>query len=139
MLTLRRASEDDLPDIAAADRECLPYDEPAELDGVAWWVIEVAGSLIAYAGARRSVTAPGTAYLCRAGVLPDWRGHGLQRRLIRARERWARAAGLTRAVTDTLHNPASANSLIRCGYRMWEPEFPWAGPSACYWVRRLIP
>lgn len=136
-MRLRRATEADREAIIEADRLCFPADSPPEPDEGAWWIGQCDGQLAAYCAARPSSTAPGTVYLCRAGVMPDWRGRGLQRRLVHVRERWARAQGYTRVVTDTYRNPASANTLIHCGYRMWEPEYPWGRAGACYWVKSL--
>ena len=133
---MRRATDEDWDDILEADRACFPHDAPPPRDG-AWWVVELDGTLAAYAAVRAAETSPGAAYLCRVGVLPAFRGRGLQRVLVRARERWARARGFTHTVTDTYYNPASANTLIRCGYRMFEPARPWALDGACYLMRKL--
>jgi GNAT superfamily N-acetyltransferase len=76
-------------------------------------------------------------YLKRAGVLKAYRGHGLQRKLITVRERKARKLGLTRMVTDTTENPASSNSLIRAGYKIFEPEYRWAFKHSIYWRKTL--
>jgi GNAT superfamily N-acetyltransferase len=80
---------------------------------------------------------PGTGYLCRAGVLESHRGRGLQKRLIRVRERKARKLGWTHVVTDTYENPASANSLIKCGFRSYLPRNPWGAKGVAYWIKRL--
>lgn len=136
-MKLRRASEDDWPDILEADAVCLPGDYRPDVSDGAWWVLEDAGKLAGYCAAKPSIQTPGAVYLSRAGVMPAWRGQRLQRRLVHARERWARANGYTQAVTDTYNNPASANTLIGCGYRMWTPAVPWSYASACYWVKHL--
>lgn len=138
MLHLRRADEEDWDDLLEADATCFPHDYRPELLGAAWWVVETdAGELAAYAAARPSNSTPGGAYLCRAGVLPAFRGQRLQRRLVRVREAWARRHGYTSCVTDTYWNPASANTLIACGYKMWTPKEPWSYADACYWIRSL--
>jgi GNAT superfamily N-acetyltransferase len=76
-------------------------------------------------------------YLKRAGVLKAYRGNGLQKRLITVREKKARRLGLTRMVTDTTDNPSSANSLIRAGYKIFEPEERWAFKNSIYWRKTL--
>jgi GNAT superfamily N-acetyltransferase len=76
-------------------------------------------------------------YLCRSGVIPKARGKGLQRKLISVRLRFARARCMTWAISDTFHNPASANNLIRCGFSMYEPSQPWGAKGTLYWRRRL--
>jgi GNAT superfamily N-acetyltransferase len=76
-------------------------------------------------------------YLCRAGVLPAHRGQGLQKRLIRARIQVAKEKGMNWLVTDTNDNPASGNSLIACGFKLFEPTVPWAANGAIYWRMKL--
>ena len=114
----------------------------------AWWVVfDEDGAPVAYAGAM--LWEPDDAvYLHRAGVLPRARGLGLQRRMIRVRERWGRANNARAAYTYTAAtNTVSANNLIRCGYRLWTPSH-WGGsrnPTRAdadgiawlYWLRTL--
>jgi GNAT superfamily N-acetyltransferase len=119
---LRRARPDELePDgpIQLLDRELLPLDKrhDFEADDLGVWVVYSGPELAAYGAAMTSKHKPGLAFLSRAGVALGYRGLGLQRRLIRARLRAVRAAGLAGAWTYTVDNPASANSLIACGFR----------------------
>ena len=105
----------------------------------AWWVgYDVTGP-IAFGGIHPSKQHAKTAYLCRVGVVHRARGRGLQKKLIQIRERWARKQGIEWIVTDTApDNPASSNSLISCGYKLWRPKNRWAGYSpALYWRKRL--
>lgn len=118
--------------------ETLPHDEPLPTDKGWWWVAYQDDQPAAFAALCRSVRWRDTGYLCRAGVLRAYRGAGLQKRLIRVRERWARRMGLRWLVTDTFDNPASANSLIACGFRMFTPSAPWAAEGACYWRKRIL-
>lgn len=75
-----------------------------------------------------------TAFLSRAGVVPDFRGKGLQKRLISVRERYARKVGISQLITYTLtSNLASSNNLIRCGYTLYTPSEAYAGTSSLYW------
>lgn len=80
--------------------------------------------------------APWT-YLARMGVLPEARGHGLQRRMVRAAVAWAKAlppeASGQIMVSDTRANPVSANNLIAIGFRMWEPPWAWSFSDSQYW------
>lgn len=71
-------------------------------------------------------------FLHRAGVMPEYGGRGIQRRLILARERWAREQGVTLVVTyASRYNEPSIANLLRMGYRFAEP---WKGYSAREWV-----
>jgi GNAT superfamily N-acetyltransferase len=69
--------------------------------------------------------------------LPSHRGQGVQKRLIRARIRQARALGWNWLITDTYLNPASANSLIATGFKMYEPSQPWGAKQTLYWRLKL--
>lgn len=118
----------------------FPNDDPVDTTRGLWWVIEepTEGLLAGFAGMHlRHQGNPLEAYLCLAGVLPEYRGLGLQRHLIRARLRKARALGLMRVVTDTYNNPASVNSLIACGFRSYMPDVPWKEDGAAYWEHTL--
>lgn len=134
------------PDVAEAIERLhlavFPGEIPVATDRGYWWLAwngDPEGRPIAFAGLWSSVRFAQAGYLCRAGVLPTHRGHGLQRRLIRVRERKARSLGWRWLMTDTVpYNPASSNSLIHCGYRMYVPAKPWCiGDDAIYWRREL--
>jgi hypothetical protein len=62
---------------------------------------------------------------------------GLQKRLIRVRERMARELGWAWLITDTFQNPPSANSLISCGFKNFAPTKPWGFAGANYWRKKL--
>jgi GNAT superfamily N-acetyltransferase len=63
------------------------------------------------------IDADGVLVLGNVGVLPEARGQGLQRRLIRVRERWGRAQNALRARTYvSADNGASLSNLMRCGW-----------------------
>lgn len=116
-----------------------------EFDSGHWWLVWDADipsiykpAPVAFCGLVPAVNTPGAGYLKRAGVLPAFRGHGLQGKLIRVRETKARRLGLTTMLTDTKDNPASANSLIRAGYKIFEPAYRWAFQSSIYWKKDLV-
>jgi GNAT superfamily N-acetyltransferase len=123
----------DLDMVRALDLATFPNDERVATDSAAWWILTCEGKPVGFAGAR---LANGMAYLCRAGVLPEHRGKGLQRRLIRARVRWAMASDAFACYTYTVTtNHRSANNLIRCGFLLYEPNARWAGESLYFWKR----
>jgi N-acetylglutamate synthase-like GNAT family acetyltransferase len=131
VIRIRRTT--DLELVAKLDRICFPADEPVEFAlNRFWWVATRDGIPVAYAGVS-AILDSDLLYLCRCGVVPWARGLGLQRRLIQARVRLARKFKLE-PITDTQPgNWASANNLIACGFRMYEPGYRWAGDSWCYW------
>ena len=118
---------------------CLPYDDIPDFEFGRWWLATLDGIPAAFAGYQPSRTEDSAVYLCRAGVLPDHRGHGLQRRLIDARTRAAAREGQRVAITTTFDNPPSSNNLIRAGFLMYEPDAPWGIDGTCYWRRALHP
>jgi GNAT superfamily N-acetyltransferase len=134
MTLVRAARDDELEEILALDRATLPESVPsADTD---WWGAWDGPELVGYAGAR--LLGNGVYFLSRAGVVESHRGHGLQKRLIRCRVRRARALLAPRAVTYTAtHNAPSSNSLIACGFRVYEPEETYAGDDVIYW-RKVI-
>lgn len=116
--------------------ECLPGDRPYRpRPEDVWFVAYDDDQPVAFAGARPTEGDPTSWFLCRSGVIESARGHGLQKRLIRARLRAIQAAGGNIAYTYTaIDNPASANSLIAEGFRAYVPEWRWAGDMN-YWRR----
>jgi len=63
--------------------------------------------------------------------------NGLQLRLMRALESRARHNGWSCIVSDTTDNLASANNFIRAGYRLYQPQDPWAWPNTLYWRKSI--
>jgi GNAT superfamily N-acetyltransferase len=103
-----------------------------------WWLAYRATAPVAFAGLVPSTHVRSAGYFCRVGVLqPHW-GNGLQLRLMRAMESRARRNGWRCVVSDTTANIASANNFVRAGYRMYQPEHPWAFPDTLYWRKPLI-
>ena len=123
--------------LSALQKICLPFDKPYDTNFGSWWIASKDGRDIGFAGLVRSVSWTDCGYLCRAGVVPSARGRGLQKQLIYVRIRQAKAFGWKWLVTDTRLNPASANSLISCGFRMFEPSKPWGCKDTLYWRKKL--
>lgn len=113
-------------------RQCFPSDCEPDWARNDWWIAFSDSGAVGFAGGY--VTAQDTYYLSRAGVLPKARGKGLQRRMIRIRQKRARALGLAQAITYTiLGNPESSNNLIRTGFRLYTPRWCWGGKQSLYW------
>ena len=121
-------------------RQILPADSPYKPDRGHWWVAYAeCGKPVAFAGLVRSLKWSDTGYLCRAGVLYEYTGKGLQKRLIKARLVMAKKLGWSWVITDTTNNPASANSLISCGFKIYRPGNPWSFRNAIYWKYKVHP
>ena len=93
---------------------------------------------VAFAGIIPSTHACNAGYFCRVGVLKKHCGNRLQVRLMRALELRARHNGWSCIVSDTTDNLASANNFIRAGYRLYQPQCPWAWPNTLYWRKSII-
>jgi hypothetical protein len=92
---------------------------------------------VAFAGVVPSTRACNAGYFSRVGVLKKHYGNKLQLRLMRALESRARHNGWSCIVSDTTGNLFSANNFIRAGYRLYQPQCPWAWPNTLYW-RKFI-
>jgi GNAT superfamily N-acetyltransferase len=124
--------------LKSLQKECLPGDTVyAPTNG--YWHLAFGPDMVpvGFSGLVPSQRWCDCMYLCRAGVLPAHRGQGLQKRLIRARVQVAKEQGMNWLVTDTNDNPASGNSLIACGFKLFEPTVPWAAKGAIYWRMKL--
>lgn len=121
------------------DKECFPYDKPCRPEVGYWWVLWDDNKVAGYCGLCDSPKDDGSvAYLCRAGVMPEYRGRRLQRRLIKVRLSYAARLGYQEVVTDTRwDNVESSNSLAACGMKLYRPLYPWSYSNALYWYRKL--
>jgi GNAT superfamily N-acetyltransferase len=112
---------------------------PKALTGY-WWVAFDGSAPVAFACLRPSVRWEQTGYLSIAGVLPAWRGKGLQRRLIHKRVQHARALGWHTVITETINdNAPSMRSLLGCGFKPYLPQTKWGSPYAVYFKRSTEP
>ena len=105
-----------------------------ELADHVYWIAVCDDKIAGYAGLeldREDGTRFG--YLCRAGVLKPFRGRGIQRLLIQARDEEARKRGYAMNITYTADwNHASANNLIKEGYLLYSPEWRYGIRGALY-------
>ena len=117
---------------------CLPMDTVFTPDAGYWWfVYDARGAPVGFAGMVHSTRWADCVYLCRAGVLEAHQGNGLQARLVKTRIKKAKQLGMNWVITDTYQNPASANSLINCGFKLFEPTKPWAGKGSLFWRYKI--
>lgn len=131
----RARTADERKAIARLDSQCFARDvEPPKLESsIAWIAVHIpTGTIVGYA-LGRPVPNEKQFYLARAGVALAHRGQGLQRRLIRARQVYARRRGLGCITYTVRWNPKSVNNLIACGFRYYEPENAWGGRDMLYW------
>lgn len=133
------ASDDDVAD-TLDDLHRLTFFNAAAMPQFelgAWWLAYQGDDAVAFAGVVPSTYARNSGYLSRVGVLQRHWGRGLQLRLMRAVEARGRRIGWDSIVSDTTDNSFSANNFIKAGYRLFEPELPWAWSHTLYWRRSL--
>lgn len=123
--------------IIRLQRETFPRDTKAPCSEGYWWLAFDKDNPVAFACMTDVKTWDHTGYISRVGVLPSHRGKGLQKRLMRACERKARALGWKRMISTTLNNPPSANNFIALGYRTYEPASRWGWTETIYWLKDL--
>jgi predicted acetyltransferase len=123
--------------LSVLQKKCLPYDKPYETSHGYWWIATKDGVDCGFAGLVYSSRWSDCGYLVRCGVVPNCRGQALQKKFIRVRIRQAKALGLNWLITSTYDNPASANSLISCGFKMFNPTNPWMAKNTSYWRLKL--
>lgn len=86
-----------------------------------WWIGWDNGDPIAFCGIT---IESNEGFLCRSGVIESHRGQGLQKRMIKIREKEAKKLNLESVWTYVVpDNPASLNSLIRLGYKAFVPFY----------------
>lgn len=133
------ASDDEVAD-TLSDLHQLTFIDTApipQFDDGAWWLAYHDDKAVAFAGVVPSTYARNSGYFSRVGVVQRHWGRGLQLRLMRALEVRGRRIGWDSIISDTTNNPVSANNFIRAGYRLYEPEVPWAWSHTLYWRRPL--
>lgn len=119
--------------------QCFPHFELQQMYGDWWIAYDHNKSPVAFAGLWAALTTPGAGYLCRSGVLPSGRGHGLQRRLIKVREKEARRKRWTALLSDVdPGNAPSMNNLYACGFRAFTPSKPWMKDEPWVYLRKII-
>lgn len=105
------------------------------------WICAVDGEPAGFASAYNYEDGGGgelASFLERVGVLPEFSGLGLQRRLMRAWCAWAKRGGARYATTYTSWcNPLSYHNIQRCGFMLYDPEYRYAGKDMLYWIREL--
>lgn len=131
------ASDDDVSDTLDDLHRLTFFDAAAmpQFELGTWWLAYHGDDAVAFAGVVPSIYARNCGYFSRVGVLQRHWGKGLQLRLMRAVEARGRRIGWDSIVSDTTDNCFSANNFIKAGYRLFEPEVPWAWSHTLYWRR----
>jgi N-acetylglutamate synthase-like GNAT family acetyltransferase len=127
--------------LAAMNRECFTRSEwtghirPTRGD---WWIAFHGDKEAAFCGILPSYQTPDAGYLSCAAVLPEYRGNGLHKRMMKVRIKHAQKMGWNQLFTETIFDNAySANTMINCGFQQFKPKTPWGSPYAVYWRRSI--
>ncbi len=130
----RESNEKTLREVEA---KCFHKDETVDLTKyTTWWIAYLDGEPVGFATVEEFQDK--IVFLSRAGVVEKARGMGIQKKLIAARERFARSRGKNWAITYTiLNNVQSINSLISLGYKTYRPMQMWVGKDVLYWRKKL--
>jgi GNAT superfamily N-acetyltransferase len=130
MYSLRRTEE--LDEVRELHTLAMPEDAWVGDDHTFWIARDESKKPVGFCSAIYRPES-GYVFLSRAAVAKSAQGHGLQRRMIRARVAWARKQGATEVITYTLlKNYESFLNLLKCGFRFYKPENPWVGTSVHY-------
>lgn len=138
-ITIHRTSNIDI--VQKLHEEIFPGDEWYDSSGsVLWLALDRTRPIGFCCGVDCRINSGNWEFfLSRAGVLPAYRGQGLQKRMIRIRENCAKRLELPTCVTYCVHgNWASLTNLIVCGYRVYEPASNWAGTGCIYLQKTLF-
>lgn len=134
MFTIKQTNN--IPIIMALHEETFPDDEQYIYDTNKYWIVcsgkEPVGFTIL------NVLDDEIGFLARTGISQAARGKGIHKRLIRVRERYARKIGLKYLITYTVaSNIISAHNLENQGYRLYMPDYDYAGDDVLYFRKDL--
>lgn len=118
-------------------KECFPADELPSFKNGYWWIAFDRCRPVAFCGLNTVKSWDKAGYLVRGGVVSTHRGKGLQKKLIRIRAVKAKKVGFDFLISATRDNIPSANNLIACGFKLYQPATPWMADGSLYWIRKL--
>lgn len=118
-------------------KECFPADELPSFTNGYWWIAYDRCRPVGFCGLNTVKSWDKAGYLVRGGVVSTHRGKGLQKKLIRIRAIKAKKVGFDFLISATRDNIPSANNLIACGFKLYEPTVPWMADGSLYWIRKL--
>lgn len=118
------------------NKEIFPSDDCDLTPNTKFWLLYKERNAIGFCSVRpisRSIL-----FLSRAGLQWDHRGHGLHRRMIKARIKYARQNNYKCIITYTIYsNTRSARNLIKEGFELYDPEWEYAGKHCLYFKKEL--
>lgn len=124
-------------DVRECERMSLPSDDPfVSKHDERIWAMYAEGKVVSFIVMQHLME--GSWYLVRAGTLETYRGNGFYPRLLACAFGYGRKNGIKHCITDTARwNTASANGLIKAGFRLYDPEYRWGFNDGLYWSKKL--
>lgn len=119
------------------DRIIFPEDAAVEVEAAVWWLVMCGAEAVGFAGLA---IHPTYGFLRRCGIRRGFRSKGLHKRLIRVRLRYMKRTKHDDrpAITYTTYvNRRSANNLLACGFRLYEPQSNYGTKNALYLMYRF--
>jgi GNAT superfamily N-acetyltransferase len=115
-----------------------PKLQPRHFEAGYWWFAYLDDEPVAFAGLVPNEPFSNVGYLKRCYVCPDHHGHGLQYRLLLARELKAKQLGWTMLVSECGEmNRWSAANFLKCGFQRVDPEQPWTRTNDQYFAKMI--
>ena len=131
---VRKTDKFDL--ILSLNRKIFPCDDLEICDNTVGWIIWHNKTPVGFCTMR--MLTHRIAYMDRAGILEEHRGKGLHKKLLRVRESYARRQNYKEIITYTVSdNFDSLFTLVRHGYKKYDPEYAYAGRTCHYVIKDL--
>ena len=103
-----------------------------------WWLVYLDMDVVAFAGLVPMEPFTGYGYCKRCYVHPDHHGHGLQFRLLSAREEKAKQLGWTHLISECSgDNLWSSANFMKAGFRRFDPEQAWGEEDSLYYIKEI--
>lgn len=110
------------PQIEKLDHKQFIDGYPIQWSNTIWWIVKQQNIIVAYISLEYNKPNKNYVYLARSFVLPQYRGLGIHKRLIKTATMWARR-NKYKTIWSSINvwNYASGNSLISCGFKLCKP------------------
>lgn len=136
MIRFKKVKDDEKDILTLLHQEAFPGDYDRDFsDDVGWLILDAKKVVIGFC-----TVAPlkfGEAFLSRAASFRS--GGGIHRASIRYRLNWLRRNGFKYAVTYcSIDNYKSISGLIRSGFQMYTPKWPYAGTKDYLYFQKTL-
>lgn len=104
MIRILRANTSNIEVKAALNwlqAKCFCEAEHLTTDEGYWWIAREGDIPVAFAALQSVPSWDQTAYMARSGVIASHRGQGIQKKLLKRREQFAKQKGFARIITTT--------------------------------------